>query len=180
MYEVHVVPLRRVVAITTQIQALRISDYDAWFRQVRSTLQAQGSIPAAGRALGVGRRTIFTWVAEHPALRRGLDLPERPQILERARAARGTSATRERAARPTRAHVEPFVPEGTEPRAPRVTNGHAKPNGKANGHAKANGKSNGHTNGRGNGHTNGNGNGGAAAAPWTFHGKTGAKNGNGR
>lgn len=60
------------------LSALRIADPAAWRLKVREALRAEGNIPGAAAALGVGRATLFRWVTEDPTLRDGIDLPDKP------------------------------------------------------------------------------------------------------
>lgn len=60
------------------LSALRIADPAAWRAKVRAALRAEGSVPGAAATLGVGRATLFRWVNDDPALREGIDLPDKP------------------------------------------------------------------------------------------------------
>lgn len=60
------------------LSALRIADPAAWRTKVRAALRAEGSLPSAAASLGVSRATLFRWTSEDPALREGIDLPDKP------------------------------------------------------------------------------------------------------
>lgn len=65
-------------ATNPQLSALKVADPDAWRTKVRAALKAEGSIPGAAIALQVDRTTLFRWVREEPALKEGIELPEKP------------------------------------------------------------------------------------------------------
>lgn len=51
----------------TPIGATRVSDPEAWERQVRAAMRrARGRTTEAAEALGVSTRTLFRWLAEPP------------------------------------------------------------------------------------------------------------------
>lgn len=56
--------------------ALRKADPDAFRREIRPVLAAHGGVTDAARALGVARETLRRWLADDPALARGLDLDD--------------------------------------------------------------------------------------------------------
>lgn len=63
------------------LSALRIADPPAWRAKVRDALRAEGTVPGAAKVLGVGRTTLFRWLDAEPALREGIDLPDKPGPL---------------------------------------------------------------------------------------------------
>ena len=54
------------------LSAVRLADTDEWRRQVRAALLSTPTLTDAARSLGVGRATLYRWLAEDPTLLGGL------------------------------------------------------------------------------------------------------------
>jgi len=59
---------------THALLALRATDPEAFRLKISRALKAEGSVPKAAERLGIGRRTLQTWVQEQPELAEGLTL----------------------------------------------------------------------------------------------------------
>jgi len=59
---------------THVLLALRETDPEAFKQKIGRALKTEGSVPKAAEKLGIGIRTLQTWVQEQPELAEGLTL----------------------------------------------------------------------------------------------------------